>query len=1233
MRNPLAHIPTGRAAAAMANGLPVVYPNTLSTTPRGGDSRPSLFLRLIAWLLIATISTSSFAQAVGPILRGANGQPLTGFAKNGTFMQAGQVVGNPHQIQHDQQNPDLWSTGAVALSHDNAVQPLYVQPTVDQMMATIAPPVDPGGLYLSRLYLNPTNPYVAGAGPLSYPPSPTPETGSAAPTSGPLIDNFEQYRRAYVHALAQITGGNAGGGWKETLPSDAGVVYLAKSHVDSSPELKNFAWDAFPNKPVFQAAEDPKGGATAVFAIQGSLAKTHLANLQLQNASLLGSQIFFTQQTIKTPTNWSPGNEWGSGGSGSGGGDWGSNSALSAFEAQLGSAPLSGNSNHGNNSYGGALHNANGFEIGYIQTDGQAHAFDITSDQHFRQFQSSASSGTGNNNSLLGANLRTAGIQNQKGQDAIANIGFDWAKDDKALFYQGVNLYNYGNKADNALLRQLELGQITPGSTDYARARALAEQRFTQAYQASVEYELKKKFTKEGAKYQAAQLSFDDFDAGKLFNSGLNLFDKKGDPEQERLLGELKAGNLKPGDARYAEIRGLAEARYRVAYQKALEPPKKPNPLKQLVAVVVAAVVTYFTAGAATGWAATALGTTAGATTVSGIAATAIGSAVGSYAGTVISAGIQTGSMSKALAAGENSLKGGLANIVVSTALAATGLNGGNIGTALGMSDKVGQAVLNTMTTSLSQTMAYGGSLGDTLISSAINNGVNVISADIANQIGQANLNGLDGFSTEFAHGALGCASAVARGGNSDSCGAGAVGAVVAHAGGSYVDQSTGRVLSDSELSFYSSLGGGVAAALVGGSNNVQTNFNTGQVTGQNAVDNNLLTTRALKDALDRIEKCTSGCEVLKKALQRDTQQGGEQLTVGNNIVDRCKANPQGCLGSVQDMAAALKELQNPETRALLGDAGTNALIARQSSDLGKAVEALQWGADHLESSQAIVRAAVGVGLTVAGGGLALSLGRAAITACGSGLASPACVSLSTELAVGAMETAGGVPTAGLTAASLTATASQLAKTAATATDAAQVVRQVQLTQMEVVIARETQQLASGQVLTRYMGVDIPSSLPPPAAGWGYSPDLVTRAKTDAAAFAHMTGFQGEVRVAADAANRGEMVVSWGGKVGTQGADVISVTSKGEVILYDAKTYSNATNVKPTTTFAPGSDALANARQQALDAVEASNLPPALKQQAFDNIEAGNFTTRTTNQGVGGSSPVSVKFCGGAVCP
>ncbi|HEY9096781.1 MAG TPA: hypothetical protein VIN35_13630, partial [Hydrogenophaga sp.] len=227
-----------------------------------------------------------------------------------------------------------------------------------------------------------------------------------------------------------------------------------------------------------------------------------------------------------------------------------------------------------------------------------------------------------------------------------------------------------------------------------------------------------------------------------------------------------------------------------------------------------------------------------------------------------------------------------------------------------------------------------------------------------------------------------------------------------------------------------------------------------------------------------------------------------------------------------------------------------------------------------------------------------------------------------------------GVSTVGMTAASASAMATRLANSASNATDVAQVVREARLVQVEAAVARETAQLASGQSLTRFMGVDIPANLPPPAAGWGYAPDLVKGAKTDAAAYAHMTGYQGEVRVAADAANRGELVVSWGGKVGTQGADVISVNPKtGEVILYDAKTYSSATNVQPSTTFAQDKPALANARVQAERAVRAANMPPALKQQAIQNILNGNFTTRTTNQGMGGSSPIAVKFCGHSVCP
>ena len=75
------------------------HTNSLSTTPRAGRDRPNIFLRLIAWVLMATISTSSFAQAVGPamqgVARGSNGQPYTGFTKNGTLVQGGVRVVNP----------------------------------------------------------------------------------------------------------------------------------------------------------------------------------------------------------------------------------------------------------------------------------------------------------------------------------------------------------------------------------------------------------------------------------------------------------------------------------------------------------------------------------------------------------------------------------------------------------------------------------------------------------------------------------------------------------------------------------------------------------------------------------------------------------------------------------------------------------------------------------------------------------------------------------------------------------------------------------------------------------------------------------------------------------------------------------------------------------------------------------------------------------------------------------
>ena len=70
---------------------------------------------------------------------------------------------------------------AERIPFSNSTDPNFAQPTIDQMMSALAPPVDPGGLYLGRLYINPTNPYTAGVGVLSTPPSPTPETGATPP--------------------------------------------------------------------------------------------------------------------------------------------------------------------------------------------------------------------------------------------------------------------------------------------------------------------------------------------------------------------------------------------------------------------------------------------------------------------------------------------------------------------------------------------------------------------------------------------------------------------------------------------------------------------------------------------------------------------------------------------------------------------------------------------------------------------------------------------------------------------------------------------------------------------------------------------------------------------------------------------------------------------------------------------------------------------------------------------
>jgi hypothetical protein len=67
---------------------PIPAPALATTPPR----RPRLWQRLIAVVLMLTMQVSSFAQVVGPVIRGAGGAVSSGYRADGTLVLGGQVV-------------------------------------------------------------------------------------------------------------------------------------------------------------------------------------------------------------------------------------------------------------------------------------------------------------------------------------------------------------------------------------------------------------------------------------------------------------------------------------------------------------------------------------------------------------------------------------------------------------------------------------------------------------------------------------------------------------------------------------------------------------------------------------------------------------------------------------------------------------------------------------------------------------------------------------------------------------------------------------------------------------------------------------------------------------------------------------------------------------------------------------------------------------------------------------
>ncbi|WP_353400591.1 hypothetical protein, partial [Hydrogenophaga sp. 5NK40-0174] len=350
--------------------------------------------------------------------------------------------------------------------------------------------------------------------------------------------------------------------------------------------------------------------------------------------------------------------------------------------------------------------------------------------------------------------------------------------------------------------------------------------------------------------------------------------------------------------------------------------------------------------------------------------------------------------------------------------------------------------------TALGSTFAYGGSFGENLLNAGMNAGFDKLGEGFAGHIGKQKLDGaLSEFQGELAHGAVGCGLGMVRTASSKGCAAGAAGAVTAHLTAGAIDRQTGYTMSDQDLKFWSGVAGGVASAATGDGRQAQANYGLGTALGESAVGNNYLTGRSVKAALDLVERnCKTNCDSLLRSIETSSARKGADLE------QRCQVHPEKCSGEIKDTAEGLRELYSDRAAKVFADrpevlAG---LQRQQVRDLGRAIEGLDYASENAESLER-VRTTVSALAVGAGGGALLGLAaRALVLACASGVGSASCVAASTELAVGAMETAGGVPTVGLTAASAAGVAQRLAQTANRSSDLTQVVHEARSIRAEI---------------------------------------------------------------------------------------------------------------------------------------------------------------------------------------
>lgn len=164
-----------------------------------------------------------------------------------------------------------------------------------------------------------------------------------------------------------------------------------------------------------------------------------------------------------------------------------------------------------------------------------------------------------------------------------------------------------------------------------------------------------------------------------------------------------------------------------------------------------------------------------------------------------------------------------------------------------------------------------------------------------------------------------------------------------------------------------------------------------------------------------------------------------------------------------------------------------------------------------------------------------------------------------------------------------------------------------------------------------FNGIELEPGLPPPVAGYDYSPTTVPRATTDNVLWSHWTGFQAEINLANTVASTGQLVVRWGAPVGQHGSDVVSVKPvTGEVKLWDSKYRSAPVKIDESPTFSRQATR-DFAIQEAREAILEANIDAVTKSRALENINAGNFTTNTAGAGNARNS-TQTRYCGFKPC-